>query len=129
MFGKKIWLILIFIVAIYWCTYEGVGGSAFFVENLPARHVLNYILLFSIALGGWCAWYDYPRQWIIKIWSVSYVIIIAGLTIFGIIDIVSKIDNLNARVFISGLRLFFTSPLPYGILMFFAKRAEKFHSP
>ncbi len=115
--SKHIWISLIIITLIFWGTYEGML-IPFFKANKPFRHSVNYILLISVAAIGYYTLKSMHPRWIFGVWSISYSCIIFGLTLLGIIDMTLGIENLSLREFIGHLRLFFTSPVPFGVLIF-----------
>jgi hypothetical protein len=119
MFPKKVWIVFIVIIIVYGFNIQGYEGTKFLLKmNTTPRHVIDYLFLFFFAIVGYLPWLKYPVQWPKKLWVILYSIAILLISLAGIIDFINPVTNLNTRLIISGFRVFFTGPLPYGILMF-----------
>lgn len=127
MFKSRVWIAATIICLLYWGTWHGYEDDpeTQFKANTTIRHLINYSLLLAVAFTGWYGWKKHTQPWVLKLWIFIYTVVILSLSFFGLLDIYFGISNLSFRNMISNLRLFFTSPVPFGILIFFAKRAGK----
>jgi biotin transporter BioY len=105
--------------------YEGI---AYLVDvPLSVKHTVNFSYVIFFGVIGYFALKTYREPWLLKLWVVVYLAEIAILTIVGILDLVYRINSVNLREFFAYTRLFFSSPLPFGILAFllrFRARAQ-----
>lgn len=127
MFKPRVWVAATIICLLYWGTWHSYHDDPEiqFKTNTTLRHIINYSLLLAVALTGVYGWKNHFQPWVLKLWIFIYAVVIFFLSFFGILDIFFGISNLSFRNLIANLRLFFTCPVPYGVLIFFAKRADK----
>jgi hypothetical protein len=125
--NRKIWIGMIVISVLYlstWHSYEDNYRTNFKADPL-IRHTINFGLLMLVAITGWLVWKKHPHRWTLPLWSFIYTVVIALCIAFGLADLMVSLSNESLRSMISGLRIFFTSPVPYGIMIFFSKRSDK----
>jgi hypothetical protein len=121
---KRTWIAAFIILLISWCTYQGYESLYFFRIPFYIKHLINFTLLISVAVTGYVAFIRFSQNWIIPVWSISYLIIIALMGFVGILDLFFKFEISNFRELIHNLRLFFTSPVPFGILLFLSRKMD-----
>jgi hypothetical protein len=116
---KKSWVTVTLITALYWVTYEGYEGFRLFLHFSPLlKHAINFVLFFSVGIIGLAS---LKQKWIRNLWIMLYAGVSVVLILGGLLSISTLISNSNFNSFLSSLRLFFTSPLPYAIAILFAK--------
>ncbi len=127
MFKPRVWIAAVIICLLYWATWHGYRDDpdTDFQANPLIRHAIDYLLLLGVAFTGWYGWKTHHQQWILKLWVFIYAIVIFSISVLGAMDMFFGINNLSFRNMISNLRLFFNCPVPYGVLIFFAKRGDK----
>ena len=128
MFKTRVWVAAVIICLLYWGTWHGYHDDpeTQFKANTLLRHMIDYSLLLGVAIAGWYGWKTHHQQWILKLWIFIYAVIIFSITALGVFDMFFSINNPSFRNMIANLRVFFTCPVPYGVLIFFAKKGEKF---
>ena len=126
MFKRRIWIAAVIICLLYWATWHGYTDDpkTNFKANPVIRHSIDYLLLITVAFTGWWGWNNHHQQWVKHLWVFIYLVIITSIGAFGVIDHFFTVEDLSVRNLLSGLRLFFNSPVPYGILIYFAKRSH-----
>ncbi len=125
MFLKRTWICFIIIIVLYWCTYQGHEGFKYLLNTPgPLKHIISFSLLVLVGLVGFFGWYAHPQVVVKRLWVLLYFMVIVILSISGLVDVLYHIDNPSLRDFFYSLRMFFTSPVPYGILMFLAKHLD-----
>lgn len=127
MFNNRVWISFIAIIFIYWTSYYFVYDNKTFSQNMESktiRYVINYLYLCINCFVGWYGWYKYEIKWINLIWVYTYLLAIIILPITGIIDYKLKLSNDIIRNMLSNTHLFLNTPVPYGILMFLAKKVK-----
>jgi CDP-diglyceride synthetase len=130
MFKCRVWIAAAIICLLYWGTWHGYTDDpkTQFKANTVLRHAIDFMLLISVALTGWYGWKKHWQPWILQLWIFIYAVVILSIGALGAIDMYLGIHNLSFRNMLSNLRLFFTSPVPFGVLVFFAKKGEKLSS-
>jgi magnesium-transporting ATPase (P-type) len=125
--SSRVWISGILISLVYWATWHGYHDNPkyHFSTNPYIRHSLNFSLLLLVALVGWHGWRYHRQIWIKKLWVIIYVSIITFLLICGAFDLLFRFENMSTRSLLSGLRLFFTSPVPFGVLIFLSRLSRK----
>ena len=122
---KKVWIGAIAITLIYWSGYqfleENELGKTILLRN---KHYFNFLLLIAVGLVGTWSFKRYQPKWLYLLWVGAYSVVIAGLVLLGVIDLTSGIST-PTRILFSSIRLFFMSPVPFGILLFLKKQIEK----
>jgi len=127
MFKPRVWIAATIICLLYWGTWHGYTDNpeTQFKANTLLRHAIDFLLLLGVALTGFYGWKNHHQSWILKLWVLIYSVVIFSISFLGLVDIYLGIHNLSFRNLLSNLRLFFTSPVPFGVLIFFAKKGEQ----
>lgn len=88
------------------------------VRVLPTafRQAAHLILLGLVTFIGCKGWANQPAQWVKKFWLLSYLAVIALLLVIGVIQYLFQPFSTDFLDVIGGIRLFFTSPMPYLVL-------------
>jgi ABC-type uncharacterized transport system YnjBCD permease subunit len=120
---NRVWIAGLLISLIYWCTWHSYHDNpqAHFNTNPFVRHGLNFFLLLLVGIIGWWGWKSHPDKWIKKLWVPIYAAILSFMIGTGIIDLLIRFESMSFRNLLSGLRLFFTSPVPFGVLLFLSR--------
>ncbi|WP_207495302.1 hypothetical protein [Aridibaculum aurantiacum] len=123
--SKRIWWVAAGITIIYWGTYQGIEGYKLFTYIKPIyKYSINFFLLLLVYLVGWYGLKKEKKDWMQGTWFWVYGFVILGVLFFGTLDLLFGVGNTNLRNFLFSLRMFFTSPLPFGILVLLS-RMEK----
>ena len=127
MFPKRVWIAFIIVIITYGFVLQENEGMMY-IHNIPYRikHIINFSFFLFFFLIGYWGWAEYKEKWIKTIWIVSHGIILTLLILVGIFDMFSKIENLGVRYGFGNIRLFFTSPLPFGICMLLVSIKHRF---
>lgn len=110
------WFIFLTVTVLCWLDYQ------YFTEGhaqhlSPIKRQLGHIVLLAIITPiGYLGWKAYGISWIQKLWLISYISAIIIITSAGLIQWKTGVFGIELLDQISRLRLFFTSPLPYGML-------------
>ena len=124
---SKTLLAFLFITGISWLTYQAFEGSRFLKDQSQfIKHSVNIFFLLAVFSAGYFAFSFYKQTWIRTIWLLLYSLIIAILLLFGFFDLLLTIKAQNIRNMLSGLKMFFCSPLPFVLLIFLSK-ISSFH--
>jgi hypothetical protein len=122
MASKRIWFVAIAITLIYWCTYHGIEGAKFLVTVKPFyKYVVNFMLLILVFGLGAYALSKLEPKWMVQTWFLVYAAVIGCILFFGLADLFLGVKNINLRNFLFGIRMFFTSPLPFGIVLLLSR--------
>ncbi len=126
MFKSRVWIAATTICLLYWCTWHSYHDDpeTRFKANTVLRHAIDFSILILVALTGWYGWRKHYLPWIGKLWILIYVTVIFTIGFMGVIDMYLGVHNLSIRNMLGNLRLFFSSPVPFGVLIFFAKRGR-----
>jgi hypothetical protein len=123
---KRSWVVAVVIIFLYFCSYQGGEGLAFLYKSKTyIKQGTNFGLLICVACAGWYGLSNELQKWVQTVWLAVYLVIIFILATLGIIDLCFPITNPSFRDMFGYLRLFFTSPVPYGILLFLAKKVPR----
>jgi hypothetical protein len=117
---KKIWIGAVIISVVYAIAYE--GAKLLVVIHPILKHVINFGFIIIIAFTGLHAFSFLSTAWVKRLWSYCYVAVISILIAYGLVDMWYHVSDTNLREMFSNFRMFFTSPVPYGVLVFLAKR-------
>lgn len=110
------WLIFIAVTVLCWLDYQ------YFTEGhaqqlSPIKRQIGHLgILAVITPVGYMGWKAYGVSWIQKLWFAAYVAALVIIMVVGLIQWKTNIFGIEFLDQISRLRLFFTSPLPYGML-------------
>jgi glucan phosphoethanolaminetransferase (alkaline phosphatase superfamily) len=123
---KRFWIPALAITIVYWGTYQGFEGLKFFNQVSPIlKHAISFLLLALVFLIGYFTFRSLrQKEWLNKVWTFTYLAVIAILAIFGLIDIFARINSQNLRELFANIRLFFTSPVPFGILVYLGNKSK-----
>lgn len=116
-------LLLMFIFS--WCSFRGYDTNFFQTTKPIIKHSINFSLLLAIAFTGYFGLIAVSKIWIKKIWVLIYSLLIILLACIGVVDLFFRINNYNVRDMIANVRMFFTSPLPFAILLFIGYSSRK----
>ncbi len=116
--SKRIALSLLMIIFISWISFKGYDIN--FFQNLKpvVKHLANFGLLISTALTGYFAIKPFQEKWILSVWVLVYTSVVIVLVSIGIVDVFHRITNYLVRDSIAPIRMFFTSPVPFLIILF-----------
>jgi len=120
MFLKGRWVSLIAITLVYWLNYSSYEGMRLFIAiPAPWGSIAVFMLLPVVAAIGYFGLMNSKNKWVISLWKLLYaaaIIIVFGT---GAFIMIAKPESQNLLEFVNGLRMFFTSPVPFGVLLFF----------
>lgn len=127
MLKGRTWIAFVIICLLYWATWHKYHDDPkiHFKADLLLRHLLNYSLLVGVAITGWLGWKKHPDQWVCKLWVMVYAVFIICISALGVLDVTLGVGSESFRNMLTGLRIFFTSPVPYGIMIYFAKKSYR----
>jgi hypothetical protein len=129
MFKPRVWIAAVIICLLYWATWHSYHDdpTIHYTTNPLLRHGINFGLLLSVAITGVYGWSKHHQPWIGKLWLFIYSVVLFIVILCGGLDVVARLENPSFRNMLSGLRLFFTSPVPYGVLVYFSNLTDKPH--
>ncbi len=110
------WLIFIVVTALCWLDYQ------YFTEGhahqlSPIKRQIGHLGILTIIIPiGYLGWKALGISWIQKLWLASYIVTLIIIMAVGLIQWKTNVFGIGFLDQISRLRLFFTSPLPYGML-------------
>lgn len=110
------WLMFIAVTVLCWLDYQ------YFTEGhaqqlSPIKRQIGHLgILAVITPVGYMGWKAYGVSWIQKLWLAAYVAVLVIIMVVGLTQWKTNIFGIEFLDQISRLRLFFTSPLPYGML-------------
>lgn len=93
--------------------------------NLPVWYLLHIIWISSIVLTGYVGWRTQSKKWIGFMWLAIYFFGIILFFILGLVDNYFFKFPYRLRVDISKIRLFFFGPVPFVILYFISRVADR----
>lgn len=112
---RKNWWSAVAISVLYAFDYE---GADLFLRFIPLiKHSINFSFLFLVAIIGSYAFNSFNENWPKKLWDCTYITVISILIIYGLTDLVYPVTSVNIREMFSNFRMFFTTPVPFGILI------------
>lgn len=110
------WLIFIVVTALCWLDYQ-YFTEGYAQQLSPIKRQIGHLgLLAIITPVGYLGWKAYGISWIQKLWLAAYVTTLIIIMTVGLIQWKTNVFGIGFLDQISSLRLFFTSPLPYGML-------------
>ena len=123
--SRRVWIGCLIIILAYWCTYKGYESNYFASVKPIVKHAINYGLLVIVTISGYWGFLKQRSKWLMQVWLFIYTIVLFFIAILGVVDLSSNITNLSFRDMITNLKMFFTSPVPYGVLMMLARFEER----
>ncbi len=119
---KRTYIAAFFILIFSWCTYQGYESLYFFRIPTTTKHIINFSLLLLVFVTGLFGFSKLRVRWVVGIWVPVYAIIILLMAVIGLLDLKYRFRISNFREMVHNLRLFFSSPVPYGILLLLAEK-------
>ena len=89
------------------------------------KHLINFTLLIIVAITGIYSLIQFSEKWLLSVWLLVSSFAIVLLTIVGIVDVLHRISSNLIRDSIVPFRMFFTSPLPFLILIFLKRNVKE----
>jgi hypothetical protein len=119
MLPERKWIAGVIILFICWCSFIGYETSYFLMTPFYIKHTINFSLLVSVALAGYYGLNDRKQELMTIVWKHLYVFIILLMLTIGLLDLIFKFHVSSFRELIHDLRMFFTGPVPYTLLLLF----------
>ncbi len=120
----RFWIAFVLLTAICFVDYqyftEGVAVNNISPQKRQLFHLLIFVIIIPIGYWGWA---KHPFLWLRKFWLVIYFSVLGLLLVAGGVQATTHIFGVAVLDFFSSIRLFFTSPMPYLILLFFSRFA------
>jgi hypothetical protein len=117
------------ITGIAWIDYQYLSeGYRVRWMNPGHRQLLHLLILCTITAAGYLFLKSHPVQWLKKLWTFSYSLVLFLLVFSGIVQLLSKALPIGYLDFLSTLRLFFCSPMPFLMLYLFAMLLPRLQS-
>jgi hypothetical protein len=121
--NKRVGIVFIFIVLIYWSTHQGNEGTNYLNKlDFALKPFLVYIFFALVAFMGYYGLSETVEQWIKKIWIITY----AATSVIIILSIIIRkaigIEDRSLAEMSNNLRLFFTSPVPFAVLLYLNRK-------
>lgn len=122
---KRKWIAGILITLTYWCSYQGFEGFQLFTKfkSVYISALISSLLVVTGLLGVYGFWLN-RQKWTLQVWIIIYSIVTVIVGALSVGWFFFKIKNYNLLDFMSGLRMFFTSPVPYGVILFLERFAS-----
>ena len=118
-------LIAAFIILILsWFTYQGYETAYFFRIPRHIKHLINFTLLILVFLTGLFGFSKMETKWPIGVWVPVYLVVIFLMILVGLLDLKYRFRISSFRDMVHTLRMFFSSPVPYGILLLLADKTK-----
>lgn len=122
---KRVWVAAFLITLIYWCSYQGTEGATY-SKLVPFywKQAINFTLLlvvFRLGIYGFAK----SKVWLLQVWITVYALVILIISLLGAADLIIHFKNDSFRNLFGYLRLFFTSPVPYGVILFLNDHEKK----
>lgn len=121
-------LFLAAMILIWWCSWIGYERSFFSHIALVSKHLINFLLLTAVAIFGYLGLAKY-RKWVSNIWVLIHSFVAVLLVFTGILDLLIGVESKNLRYLFGHIRILFTSPLPFAVLLFIAHSTDKAAKP
>ena len=121
---KRSSIAFVIILLLSWCTYQGYENAWFFRIPLHIKHLINFILLVSVFGVGLFGFSRQQHKWVIPVWLICYPVVIILMAVVGVLDLYYKINVASLRDMIYHLRMFFSSPVPFGILFLLSTKLK-----
>ena len=120
--NKKTFVAFILICFITLLTYQAFEGYRFLTGQPQfLKHIFNIGFLVAVAGIGYYSLRQLQEKWMSKLWIFLYAVVAIILVVFGMIDVIFKLQTQNLRNLLSGLKMFFCSPLPFLMVLFLSK--------
>lgn len=115
---KRIWIAAISILIVYWCTYQGTEGYQFISKiTFVQKQAINLGLLLLVAIIGYWGLLAVELRWPSKLYIIVYAAVVTFIAGLGAIDLFLHFSNASFRNMVGYLRLFFTSPVPFSVIL------------
>ncbi len=116
---RRKWIAGILITLTYWCSYQGFEGFQLFTKfkSVYISALISSLLIVTGLLGVYAFWLS-RQKWTLQVWIIVYSFVTLIVGTLSVSWLFFKIKNYNLLDFMSGLRMFFTSPVPYGVILF-----------
>ncbi len=123
--SKRIVIAVLLMLFISWGSSKGYDIN--FFQTIPPieKHSINFFLLILVALIGYYSLTQFSEKWLLIIWILVYSIVVILLVCIGIIDVCYPIKVQLIRDSIVPFRMFFISPIPFLIILFFKYMLKK----
>lgn len=119
---KRTYIAAFFILIFSWCTYQGYESLFFFKIPTFTKHIINFSLLLLVFLTGLFGFSKLKTKWVVGVWVPVYLLVILMMLVIGLLDLKFRFRISNFREMVHNLRMFFTSPVPYGILLLLVEK-------
>lgn len=107
---------LFLILIICWLGYTYTEEIKLFTSNRHKPFQLQFkrlLWLISIGVLTWWGFKKNTKKWLAQIVIITYILAVIIIGLLGLIEWKYKILGENTKEFISGIRLFLSSPLPF----------------
>lgn len=125
---RKAWIAAISILFIYWCTYQGTEGYHFLSRvSFVQKQAINFTLLCAVGIIGYWGLLSFRSAWLSKLYLLIYCTVVGVIACLGLLDLLVHFSSPSFRNLVGYLRLFFTSPVPFSVLIFLHKTSSPAH--
>lgn len=123
----KVWIPLLVIVILSWLELQ------FFTESVGVeefkRKIAHIVFLIAVGAVGYFTWAKHPVGWLRSVWIMAYTAAIALIMGVGLIQWKFGLFGTAFLDEIHHIRLFFSSPLPFIMLLAAPKKFKKENVP
>jgi hypothetical protein len=118
----RIIIALLVIVVLAWIELQQYSEAV----NVPeqTRKIAHILFLVAIMLVGYWGWFAHPLKWLKNAWVLAYTAVLAIIVAFGVIHWKVYQFSIGFLDQISLLRIFFSSPVPFLVLVVFQMRKK-----
>lgn len=120
--GNKLRMILalLIIVVLAWIELQQYSEAV----NVPeqTRKIAHILFLIGIMLVGYWGWFAHPLKWLKNAWLLAYCAVLAIVVVIGIVHWKFYQFSVGFLDQVSLLRIFFSSPVPFLVLIVFQMR-------
>ncbi len=120
--------LIYFIVILLLCitgSFLVLKNARILQQHLWLWYVLHIAWLGSIVFTGYVCWKNDQKKWLVLLWLSIYAIALFLFFLLGIIDIFLYKFPYSMRKDISMIRLFFFGPVPFVVIYFISRLADK----
>ena len=120
----KLVLSLILIIGLSWIELQHVSEAT--GVGAMKRRIFHLVFLGGVYAAGIFYWHQHKIHWVKYVWTLGYASLVVRLMLVGLVQ--WKFDIVSADVLdqIRHLRVFFSSPLPFIILLVIPKMERSF---